>query len=236
MDNKHNCDICNKTYSSYQSLWNHNKKFHKKKETKTCKCKYCGTIYKQQPSKSRHEKTCKYKDTDNRLINVVNENNELKNSIDELRNDMNKIKININPNRNINKNISPNINPIINLNKNNDEHSYIYLLQCLDINTNKLTYKIERTSREIKKRLCEYSNSYKILLTTYVPDSVEIEKKLLNMFKNDNKICQNKKMGVEYFCCDDYLYIYSIILNTVYNKIIINNTEEIITPCPSKVM
>ena len=23
------CKICNKSYSSYQSLWNHNKKFHK---------------------------------------------------------------------------------------------------------------------------------------------------------------------------------------------------------------
>lgn len=31
MDNKdglNKCNICNKRYSSYKSLWNHNKKFH----------------------------------------------------------------------------------------------------------------------------------------------------------------------------------------------------------------
>ena len=26
--NEYNCKICNKKYKSYQSLWNHNKKFH----------------------------------------------------------------------------------------------------------------------------------------------------------------------------------------------------------------
>ena len=27
----HSCNICNKIYSSYKSLWNHNKKFHNTK-------------------------------------------------------------------------------------------------------------------------------------------------------------------------------------------------------------
>ena len=27
---QYGCKICNKQYASYQSLWNHNKKFHKK--------------------------------------------------------------------------------------------------------------------------------------------------------------------------------------------------------------
>ena len=29
----HKCNICNKQYSSYKSLWNHNKEFHKNNNT-----------------------------------------------------------------------------------------------------------------------------------------------------------------------------------------------------------
>ena len=213
MNNKeYKCDICSKTYSSYQSFWNHNKKFHKVENN--YKCNYCDKSYKQQPSKSRHEKTCKYKNINinfQKNIDLINTINELKNDIDKIKN--NKININNNPN----------------INSNNDEYSYIYLLKCFDINANKINYKIGRTSRDIKKRVCEYSKSYKTLLTIYVPNSVEIEKYLLNILKNDNKIYQNKEMGTEYFCCDDYVYIYSIVLNTIHNKIInneINNKTE----------
>ena len=211
------CYECNKTYSKYNSLWYHNKKFHTI-VVSPLKCKHCDKVYKYLSSKSRHEKTCngEYKNTDNKLINIINETNELKNTINELKHNIDKIK-----NNKINISNNPNNKP--NINSNNDEYSYIYLLQCFDINENKINYKIGRTSRDIKKRVCEYSKSYKILLTIYIHNSVEIEKYLLNILKNDNKIYQNKEMGTEYFCCDDYLYIYSIVLNTIHNKI--NNNE-----------
>jgi hypothetical protein len=86
----HRCDICNKEYSSYKSLWNHNNKFHinnklihksdisissaidksndkpnisqnENKESKYC-CKYCNKKYLHFQSRWKHEKKCKNKD------------------------------------------------------------------------------------------------------------------------------------------------------------------------------
>ena len=34
------CDMCNKIYKTYQTLWVHNKKFHKQID-KQYNCKYC---------------------------------------------------------------------------------------------------------------------------------------------------------------------------------------------------
>ena len=59
-----NCESCNKKYSSYQSLWIHNKKYHNTKSNKKLasndiiKCKFCNKIYKHSSSKSRHEVLC----------------------------------------------------------------------------------------------------------------------------------------------------------------------------------
>ena len=90
------CKICSKNYSSYKSLWNHNKKFHdlsythnipnisSKKESdipnlsslkednnKCIKCKKQLSSYK---NKWRHEKTC----------NKINENVELKQMLNNI--------------------------------------------------------------------------------------------------------------------------------------------------------
>ena len=80
------CKICNKPYSSYQSLWNHNKKFHTGVVSSNVspvssnvspvssnvslnvspnittnlhykiKCKFCSLSFNHRSSKSRHEK------------------------------------------------------------------------------------------------------------------------------------------------------------------------------------
>lgn len=77
------CNICNKQYKSYQSIWNHNNKYHKeychpklpfchlegenvthdviiynKEEQlkKVIKCDKCNKIFKTRQSKSRHQK------------------------------------------------------------------------------------------------------------------------------------------------------------------------------------
>ena len=70
------CSICVKDYSSYKSLWNHTKKFHKtpsaesqpkvseksaesQQQVKTVlDCKYCNKSYNHKQSRWRHEKIC----------------------------------------------------------------------------------------------------------------------------------------------------------------------------------
>lgn len=96
---EYKCNICNKIYSSYQSLWIHNKKFHNKivnnKTTlrqpvvsqktspisiKTFNCNKCSKIYMHKQSKYRHEKKCnKSIETNNTQIIEKNINNKTKN-------------------------------------------------------------------------------------------------------------------------------------------------------------
>ena len=96
---EYKCNICDKLYSSYQSLWIHNKKFHNKKNTKctsnvnTCtstvvqntsideknKCKYCLKKYSSRQNKWNHEQKCKTKKKE------ANEINELKETINEMK-------------------------------------------------------------------------------------------------------------------------------------------------------
>jgi len=102
------CKVCNKDYSSYKSLWNHNKKFHNSNNNlltannnllttnnnllttnnnllttnnkiKIYNCKYCNKIYNLQQSKWKHEQKCKNKTNDKNEIEV------LKNTINEMK-------------------------------------------------------------------------------------------------------------------------------------------------------
>ena len=98
------CKTCNKEYSSYQSLWNHNKKFHVNTNVnnvntnvntnvnnvntnvnnnvnnvnKTYNCLYCNKIFLFRQSKYLHEKKyCK-----NKFENNKDEKEELKDNIE----------------------------------------------------------------------------------------------------------------------------------------------------------
>lgn len=90
------CNLCNKNYSSYQSLWNHNKKFHQ--EIKKNNCEYCNKIFSQKSSLNRHYKNCNYKikydnkikgDNDNKL---KQENELLKRKLELCSNDVEMLK------------------------------------------------------------------------------------------------------------------------------------------------
>jgi cell division protein FtsB len=89
----HSCNQCNKIYKSYQSLWNHNKKFHNKNVVvcgvnevvcgenevvlNTTKNKYvcnnCNKIFNDRSNKYKHEKICKNKNNE-----INNENIKIK--------------------------------------------------------------------------------------------------------------------------------------------------------------
>jgi len=75
---EYKCSICIKDYSSYKSLWNHNKKYHNIKSSESKQkvseksaeskllvtlldCKYCNKSYNHKQSRWRHENICKIK-------------------------------------------------------------------------------------------------------------------------------------------------------------------------------
>jgi hypothetical protein len=83
---EYKCNICNKKYKSYKSLWNHNKKFHPTNVDQICLpvnkiipfvmpsvnpgkhtaenlliCYYCNKTFNKRQSRWRHEKICKNK-------------------------------------------------------------------------------------------------------------------------------------------------------------------------------
>jgi hypothetical protein len=97
------CIECKKGYSSYQSLWNHNKKFHNKKvnnnaikvnindntvntnvntpnniQTKAYKCNKCDKEFNIRQGKYQHEKRCKIIKTDMNKLSILQEENKQK--------------------------------------------------------------------------------------------------------------------------------------------------------------
>jgi hypothetical protein len=121
-EKNHICIQCNKEYTSRQSLWKHNKKFHNYSDgsitVKKFKCEYCDKLYNSKQLKIVHLQTCKKNLINNNII-MDKKFEELKNTIIEMK------KKNINPNTKIIKNINYDIddnntsNNIIN--KTNDD-------------------------------------------------------------------------------------------------------------------
>ena len=103
MDNIHKnnglfrCKLCNKNYSSYKSLWNHNKKFHNNivnqmsnvvKNTsnnvkqssniiKQYHCSYCDKCFEIRQTRWAHEQKCKNINNKDKQIELLREENEL---------------------------------------------------------------------------------------------------------------------------------------------------------------
>jgi hypothetical protein len=101
MDNY--CKICKKQYKSYQSLWNHNKKFHSNVKTKNdfntilikpktslenfIVCKYCNKSFTRRNNLNQHIKNiCKEKDK------IIQEEKFYKEQIERLSNEVEKLK------------------------------------------------------------------------------------------------------------------------------------------------
>lgn len=110
MEKKFICKICNKNYKSYQSLWNHNHRFHpnlnrneqnmsisvsilshNEQKITMYKCNFCDREYKHIQSKNRHQKKCTliYKDKCEKL---EKENLELKNKYKKHDNEIKELK------------------------------------------------------------------------------------------------------------------------------------------------
>ena len=137
------CKECNKKYSSYQSLWIHNKKFHNNKST-TCHqpvqnsiqnrlqecippnnidnnviCKFCKKELSNRQSRWRHEQNCKNKDTQTEIKTEII---ELKEKIQELTKKISNDKQTITNAKNSNINNGKIINQKIIINKTGTEN------------------------------------------------------------------------------------------------------------------
>jgi len=131
------CDICNKKYSSYKSLWNHNKKFHSanvviecipfkkmlpkceqkndnniKKELNINQCKTCYKLLSNRHSRWRHEQKCKEKSNDKSKDAEIS---KMKKEMDKLKDMLQKaLKIHPKTLTKINKQLNNTNNGIIN--------------------------------------------------------------------------------------------------------------------------
>ena len=95
MGDDHKCNICNKIYSSYKTLWKHNKNKHKNNEIKNIimqlksnendnilVCKYCNKKFTHRNNRWFHEKKCKIIFDENKQNEIkiaeINSNKEIK--------------------------------------------------------------------------------------------------------------------------------------------------------------
>ena len=108
LDRLHSCNICNKNYSSYKSLWNHNNKFHNTILPQSSsisphspsilplspsnylkiECIFCNKIFSRKDNLQRHKKICKLANNNqiNKIDQLEEKNKELENTINELKN------------------------------------------------------------------------------------------------------------------------------------------------------
>ncbi len=139
-ENKFKCNICNKYYKSYQSIWHHKKRYHvkiptldqqiptldqhiptnntqsKMKKTDNTKCIYCNKQFSCYNSMNRHLQKCKLKDNDKEKKEMKKEIAELREMVAELiKNKSNTINNKITNNNN-NNNTTNNNNGTINNN------------------------------------------------------------------------------------------------------------------------
>jgi hypothetical protein len=95
------CDICNKYYKTYQSLWKHNKTQHKSDISqsgrslsqdkpidfvRTYQCNFCNKEYKHPQSRWKHEKVCKNQHNKNIPDEFIKQQEQMAKDIEELKN------------------------------------------------------------------------------------------------------------------------------------------------------
>ena len=215
---EYKCNICNKLYSSYQSLWIHNKKYHQTiaqirthiahvstvsahnsalQVLNNHNCKFCNKNFSRNYCVTRHEQTCKQKVEDNKIVLLENKIKELESKID---NKSNKITTN---NNNINHGTINNNTFIIN--------------KIGEESISKLKFKdIKNIFREQKN--CLYHAIKYVNFNEKIPDNFynsSLEGKYINVFNNDNNEIE-KKNKKDFF---DSILLSSInITNLLYDK------------------
>ena len=174
------CKLCEKKYKSYQSLWNHNNKFHQElniqiindNKNNPYKCSYCNMSFTRNNSMKNHMiNRCK------RKLTIIEENNKLKKEMEILKQQMvSKTSTTNNTTNNINNGI---INNIIYINKTGSEN-------YLELNEKETT---EIFSKEISGvvSLIKYINFNERLPSNHSFCSKSLEGKYLLTFNSDEE-------------------------------------------------
>jgi len=214
---EYKCNICDKVYSSYQSLWIHNKKFHNPtiitnhhipsndQSSNNQKCKYCNKMFSHYNNKWRHEKTCKNKESkDNKIDLLEKEIIELKNMITTTNNS---------------KIINKNTNNTNNINHGTINNNTFIINKIGEESISKLKFKdIKNIFREQKN--CLYHAIKYVNFNDKIPENhsfynSSLEGKYINVFNNDNNEIE-KKNKKDFF---DSILLSSInITNLLYDK------------------
>jgi hypothetical protein len=190
------CKECNKLYKSYQSLWNHNYKYHNKDSTKITPkstksppkstkniqdvadeihskylCEYCNSYFSRSDSLTRHYNRCKVKiKSDNNKDEVIS---KLNNKVSEIQQQLSSLlkhcKVHPKTLQKINKNLLANNNSYNSGNINNGT-----------INNNN-TYNIVKFGSENIDELLSKSELFNILNQRYL----SIEKSIQTVHFND---------------------------------------------------
>ena len=108
---EYKCNSCNKDYKSYQSLWNHNKKFHNntcqymsnncqhvsnncQTIVKKISCEKCNKIFNTRQARWSHEKKCKIDNTEIDKLKESNKQKELELQLAKEEKEILKLKLN----------------------------------------------------------------------------------------------------------------------------------------------
>ena len=187
------CNICNKQYSSYKSLWNHNKDFHKINNDKKInlthnntqihtnntqlpqnntqiqknKCLSCNKIFSRLDSLKRHEKTCK----------IVKENNIIKKK--ELEKEQ--------------KELEKEQKELEKEQKELAKIEMTILKLKLKIKSSKKQAKINKEKIELAAKLAEIDKKNKIELSNIIP----INNQLINLIVNKTNTIEELKTKID---------------------------------------
>jgi hypothetical protein len=82
-------------------------------------------------------------------------------------------------------------------------HSYIYIIEGMDMNTNRRFYKIGETQRHPINRMKEHGLYHRLILMEFVCDSIKVEQDILKILRNNDHIISRHDLGKEYFECKD---------------------------------
>jgi hypothetical protein len=218
MENK--CIECNKVYSSYQSLWIHNKKYHIKTvpngihivsdgiqkvdiTKKIYKCKKCEKEYNNKTSKYRHQKDCTlFKKNDIQQQQIE----KLETKIEQLEKKVNKKVINTNHGNIYNGTV---INNNITINKMGNENLSL-------LNDNEISQIFNKELESITTFI-ELLNFNERLPENHNHCTTSLESKYLSVYNSEtNKIEKDRKK-----------YFFDKLLNTSVDRIqILYNTNK----------